>query len=329
MSERWLRLGVVLSVVAAVGFAVACGGGGGGSSGPAATTEVTTDNQNEVVGAVNGGTGALITSGAEIPVSKPGAPSSGGTGLANLATGLVTHVCKGEDASGDVVALAVAEEVVDYPGGGWVTVTVNDADNSDTVSRGDSITADFDNCIDGDTTIDGMLEIVLNALAVNQAAGYLYFSATVTATDLFVTESGVARELDGAYTVTVEVDGNSVTGQLYGSSVTVVEAGVTWTLSCFAVTYWTNTQTTNYNYASSGGLTSDAIGGTVVFQTPTIFQGTGNQYPNTGVMKIFGSGGTSLTVTAVDATNVRLELDGDGDGVAETTTDTTWAVLLE
>lgn len=73
------------------------------------------------------------------------------------------------------------------------------------------------------------------------------------------------------------------------------------------------------------------LGGTVTVETVARFKGLSNGYPSEGTMLISGAGDTRIRLTALDATNVRLELDADGDGVfePENTMMITWFELDE
>ena len=77
---------------------------------------------------------------------------------------------------------------------------------------------------------------------------------------------------------------------------------------------------------ASGTLESSQLPGDVVYSTETTFQGNEGEYPSTGVLLITGDN-SSARLVAVDATNVRIDIDNDGDGTLDETIDLTWAEL--
>ena len=56
------------------------------------------------------------------------------------------------------------------------------------------------------------------------------------------------------------------------------------------------------------------------------FSGFDNGYPQTGELLVTGAS-SSARLIALDAVNVRVEIDSDGDGTVDDVIDTTWAEL--
>ena len=81
-----------------------------------------------------------------------------------------------------------------------------------------------------------------------------------------------------------------------------------------------------YTMDASGTLESDQLPGDVVYSTETTFQGNEGEYPNTGVLLVRGDN-SSARLVAIDATNVRIEIDNNGDGAADEIIELTWAEL--
>ncbi|MFQ5487645.1 MAG: hypothetical protein ACE5ET_04260, partial [Gammaproteobacteria bacterium] len=84
---------------------------------------------------------------------------------------------------------------------------------------------------------------------------------------------------------------------------------------------------TAYTIDANGTVASTALDGSVQFQTLTTFEGIDPEYPHSGVMRITGARNSSVTLTAIDSTDVQLEVDADGDGVSDQTITTQWAVI--
>ena len=61
--------------------------------------------------------------------------------------------------------------------------------------------------------------------------------------------------------------------------------------------------------------------------TLTTFEGVGDNFPNTGVMRITGANNSNVIFTVISNTTVQLEVDEDGDGVVDDTITVPWADL--
>ena len=81
-----------------------------------------------------------------------------------------------------------------------------------------------------------------------------------------------------------------------------------------------------YTLDASGTLDSNQLPGDVVYSTETTFQGNEGEYPNTGVLLVRGDN-SSARLVAIDATNVRIEIDTNGDGTVDEIIELTWAEL--
>jgi hypothetical protein len=76
---------------------------------------------------------------------------------------------------------------------------------------------------------------------------------------------------------------------------------------------------------TSSGLDNRSI--TLSTSTPFVVTG-GTTYPSSGLAVVAGSGGGTVRITAVSATDVKFELDANGDGVFESTTTKKWSEVL-
>ncbi len=82
--------------------------------------------------------------------------------------------------------------------------------------------------------------------------------------------------------------------------------------------------------ASSGALDSSEFDGQVNFEITLPFRSlAGDDYASAGTMLITGANGSALQLIALDAVNVRLEIDANGDGAFEDTLETTLADLIQ
>ena len=88
-----------------------------------------------------------------------------------------------------------------------------------------------------------------------------------------------------------------------------------------------NRSTNAFSYTVSGTLTSTRLGGSLTFQTLVPFSGIEGAPPSSGVLKVSGANNTSLTLTALSSTSVRIDVDTNGDGVFDTSTSKTWSEI--
>ncbi len=84
---------------------------------------------------------------------------------------------------------------------------------------------------------------------------------------------------------------------------------------------------TLWSAGDQASVASGAMAGQLAVHVTAAFQGTGENPPDTGALKITASDGTSLTLTAGAAGAVTLGLDDDGDGVVDATLSTSWTEL--
>lgn len=132
---------------------------------------------------------------------------------------------------------------------------------------------------------------------------------------------------DGTITARISTDdgGVTLTTRLTGSSLSWWEDGSMTTVRDFTFVAVDHMDTSTYTYRVQGEIEGTAFGGRVVIATTTTFTGDTDGFPYAGSMTITGADNTSVTLTALDAVNIRLDVD-DGSGV--TTVDTTWAALV-
>jgi hypothetical protein len=87
-----------------------------------------------------------------------------------------------------------------------------------------------------------------------------------------------------------------------------------------------NVRTYRTNFTLAGNFPT--LGNnTFTVRTLTDFVQQGNNNPSAGVLSVTASDNSSLTLTALDSTNVQISVDNNGDGVVDQTTTTTWSDL--
>ena len=213
---------------------------------------------------------------------------------------------------------------------GSIATVWNDVDNSGQLSAGDVITATFQQCEDSTAlTINGTLTITLTGTpASTQFAGNAVFQNVVAA------YTGVTYTINGNTTVS-ETDSDT----LSSSSFTVGAAGLTVTIAATgysdsiafdsgmvaASSFLAGTNTLTL----TGSFVSQSIGGRVTIATPhALVQQAADAYPSQGQVLITGASGSTLLATALNSTQVQLQVDANGDGTVDGTTTVTWASLI-
>ena len=79
---------------------------------------------------------------------------------------------------------------------------------------------------------------------------------------------------------------------------------------------------------ATGAVSSTLFNGLVTYDTRVEFESTGDGYPYTGELFIFGTDKASIRIIAVSANSIRIEADYDGNGTEDARIETTWEALL-
>lgn len=325
---RWCRLAAALALATAgilTAFVTGCGGGGGGGgddgtgdTGP--TLAITTDNGEAVSTTVVTGVLAMfeVSEGAGGPIVGPTA-------------GTVSVLQKTGGMPGRVFQVPVqGTEPCDVSG--TVSLSGNLADPT-TLTEGDTITAVFDGCDDGDGfLIDGRL-----AMTVAAVEGDIFFddvfllTMDMVLTDLTVTAEGESVSADGDLVYTLDaLDFPAIAIALSGDSLSVTEAGRTISFRNFDQTLEVNPGMvpTSFIARANGRLRSSALGGSVDYETVAPIRASGEDNPPyTGEVLVSGANSSQVRIVVVSVETVRLEIDVQGDGVVDEYIDTTWAAL--
>ena len=262
-------------------------------------------------------TGAVVTSGAQWPDLARFAKQQIAV-LTSLNYGASSNLVSG-------AVLAAKNIPCDTPlaGGtpGTFSVSFDDKDNSGTLTTGDTLNATFSNCYSAPpdaTTINGGFS--LTSLAINGTPSIPLTpwsaSATFTLANLRIVDSSGNYTVNGAFSfLGSTTDGVHIKGSLGATSLTIKKAtGPTLTLTNFNLTGTTNNNTTAYSEYGSGQVNDPALSGYVNFQIPvtTPFTGIGDQYPSSGSMTVTGANNSSVKLTAIDSTNVQLQVVANG-----------------
>ncbi len=340
------RIGLVARVclAGAVGLSLAaCGGGGddGGQIPPPGEIDLTASNQDSVAAAA-----AVAVQG----------------GLVINSVGLTGGDSAGTAGVGKVLQSASRKAVAALPGGrkqaqglidvsslfdcvsGTVTATLDDRDNSLSVTVGDVLSATFGNC-QVDPASDELFNGSMAATYTNVLQSPLTVGANVSVANLRDSsqQAGRSMTLNGGFTLSyVEPTTSTSTTRITvpsALSLQVVHPLYQDTVGLqpgYALTLYYDLATPPG--AASGGRTIIEAAGKVssaraggVFnvwsQPPGLDFWDIDPYPRSGQVLLQGRNG-AIMLTVLSTTTVRVELDANGDAVYEASEDVPWESLI-
>lgn len=334
-----------------------CGGGGGGGSGGGSSNS----------GSGSGGTSSGTTSAVAVTSANASSISAdvigdvtGTIGIGSAAGGAVTGVVTGVDVQTQVKRFNLSvfsqrqiQQLVrlqDQPTiqmaigvqttttytynctSGNITTTWNDADQNKMYSPGDSTTVTYNNCYDaafGGTFNGGMTTTFVTMSDPTFSGASWEMSSGFSINNLQFTSDGETLTVNGDYNFSMKVNGNILTSESIGNSLTLSDSTGATTISNFSFSLTQDTSTSAYTFTASGAASGIAAGGSVTYTTLVSFQGTDilANWPTSGSTKIVGANNSSATVTAMGGNNVKIEVDSNGDGGVDNTINTTWTDL--
>ncbi|HHH43218.1 MAG TPA: hypothetical protein ENK49_03700 [Gammaproteobacteria bacterium] len=317
----------------------ACGGGGGGGDGSATTVAasvpivVTTANAPDVAGAavdVSTNTAGQGVSG--VLTASVGRNQPADTRLTDALIQSIRLAPRLLDnRTGGITAAAVTRFSNVPCDSGTFSGSINDADNNQDLSTGDSFIITTSNCNFSGTVMNGNMSIdnlVISGGFFNDIAPYS-FSARLQATNLSMTSAGSTLLMNGDMTLSESTsDGVTVTSGFSGNGIEIVTGDDTLKLLGYTLDEIENGSTGAYTFSLSGTISSTKIGGSITVATDVAFSGVGDLDPVAGQATCTGAGNTSVTLIAnADGTTVQLLVDTNGDGTNDDTLTSTWASL--
>jgi hypothetical protein len=313
-------------VCLSVAFLSACGGGGGTSSPSsnpsAALLAITPSNYAGVATeSVAGANGTSDASSLGTNLVGAQISQSGSFGLKRVALSTATTVLNNWAVfNNPTIVGAVTERTVNCSGGGTVSASVNDADNSSTATAGDSISATFTSCNESGLLVNGSLSIVINSYS-----GNLSTSGSASLTMVFNNITAGSDAINGSLNLAV-------------SQSSAASGSVTLTMPSLAITSSGNSLTyTDFNLTASdsgssvsltmaGNVSSSKYGGSVDISTPTAM--TIDSFNSvTGTILMTGKNATKVRIAGQGTTSILIEADTTGNGTYDTNTTVTLASL--
>jgi hypothetical protein len=325
--DRTMRIAACFGAVLAAGC-----GGDDDSPPPPELLQITATNQVAVARATAVSL-ASLDSVRDVPTAN-----SAGAPTASDATASTKHALGKAIAVARAVPLATISTTEQCPLSGSIAITLDDRDNSTTLSAGDVLSATFNECRDSPSSvIRGSFSANIASYSDPLLSGLFTFSQLT-----IVDEAGSAAfngQANLAYNLSTDPTGASTTR----ITMTVPAAGLVGSLS---VPGYSDTFTYDPNFSavwtdvtpsSAPGYSTAVLNGKVNFASlsgkilastdPPVHDVWAEDYPDRGKVLITGYQ-SKLQMTVLNTTTVRLELDANNDGTFESTRDIPWTELL-
>ncbi|MEZ2354794.1 hypothetical protein [Caballeronia sp. RCC_10] len=329
----------VFAGLVSVGLLAACGGGGGANTSASNASAapvgvITATNATETV--------AYAYSG----VSDLGAQSQAGASLAtgvsvdtpteSVLTASLAQLYKGVAVkpASNLATGVTASSSGACSGGGSISVTATEAVQG-VISNGDSMSISANNCSENGEVINGQLAFTFSNLSGSIGSSAAW-SATLGLkyTNLTLKSGGVTIAANGDMTLsynqskyqvaTAVISGSSLQMDLTKSDATFISRKLTGYGMTASVNGSNNTSSANFTLTGNSPKVGNV---SFVVKTNTPFAAVGTANPSVGSMTVTAVNKSSATLTAIDSTNVKIDVDTNGDGVIDQTLNTTWADL--
>jgi hypothetical protein len=299
----------------------ACGGGGSDAGGrsvsvptgaragaASAGSDVSAANASSfagplarvMLGAADGNTPGL-SSQRESPQAVTAA-SRAGAGLTGFAARQAARALR----SPREQAQAVTTQTLACPFGGSITITVNDADNNNKLSTGDSVSMQLNACVaeQGLPAASGSLGFTINAVELDAAEEPTALDATMTLSGF--AESGFGT-LSGSFRVWFKEEGTTGTRQRVSyQNATVLEGAQTLR---YDFDIYGLDSATNGSFDLNGAIT---IAGQAYALTSDVFSHAVGTLPASGTIRLRDAAGDTLILRARSTTTFDLEFQAAG-----------------
>ncbi|MCB1756184.1 MAG: hypothetical protein KDJ38_11710 [Gammaproteobacteria bacterium] len=197
---------------------------------------------------------------------------------------------------------------------GSVKLTFNDADNNQVLSSGDRASMTYYDCVE-DMGADGLIKTNGSvSMKINVINGDLTDQdISLTCDDLTLTMSDGTRSFDGDMRLVLHDDGNVISETVSGSKLRFTHKGETGLLKDFTFSTDLDKHSSQWIQSIQAKIASSEIDGQIALSTITELQGTGDDYPVFGELKIEGANGSYVSLnadTGDDATVLLTVFDG-------------------
>ena len=322
-----------LPVLFSLSLLTACGGGSDGNGNG-------NNNGNPPPGAatsITAGNGLLVAQVTYQSASSSGdlaglAASNGLTG--NAGGGLYKPDVNRPGIIDSLVQIAIPEIEQPCLVSGTLTISGDLADPvTPTLTAGDTITADYDNCDDGiGEVIDGRIDFEVVAFTGDVLGGFYEMTMSMLLNNFQVTtaEDVLLGNGDGTATLNT-LQAPYVEAAVSGQSMLTDSNTSTETLSNYssAQTFDGTVLPSPFTLLTSGTLDSSELSGSVTYSTPVMFEGFDTNYPNAGQMLIVGDASSARITAQANGVDVVIEIYSNttAEGEPDETIMTTWTEL--
>ncbi|MBC7861222.1 MAG: hypothetical protein H7Z39_21080 [Burkholderiaceae bacterium] len=315
----------------------ACGGGGGSTTSntsgaaPATLASINQGNYQTVAATatspvgdlmdLNGATSQLISG---VEVSTPPLSLASAT----------TEIYKRFHGKGSRLATGVVM-TEQCSGGGSISIDETSA-NSVTPAAGDRATLTFTNCKESNLpTLNGAATFRITNVSGTLGSTTYHFGLAATFDNFSFSDAAKKLAITGDLLVSASQNGSStVNVGLSGSSLAVTTAVSGTTTNTYVLTAYSLSGTeANGVISMSGkyGLSGSSIklGGSFAYNVETLqplVLSSSTGFPRSGSFIVRGAP-AAVTVTALDATSVRIDYSEKGDGVVSSTNTMTWSAF--
>jgi hypothetical protein len=307
----------------------ACGGGGGDESSGTTSTRITEQNAMAVVSDAYLASNMLHDNGndaAQMSLDLKGASPQRKGSMVDLALQRLEYLGGGAGTSRYVKA--VSTDSSGCEGGGSITMTIDDADNSGDASTGDSVQFGFVNCRSEGWVLNGGMSLTGLVMTGSPSDPARSLGATFTFHSFSGSDGSMIERVDGGFSIHASLQtypARIVESTVAGSSLRVSSGGSSSELRNFALEARSMVSAGTYSYGI-GAIAVDS-GGAVTISNPEQFSGAIGAFPSRGSLLVRESGGSAARLTATSSTSVRIDVDANGDGVFESSMTKTWGEI--
>jgi hypothetical protein len=327
--KQLIKSGCVLT---ATGLLVACGGGGGSGGGTAgiaaaAPVVVTSANATQVASASLNASDGLSGNTAGILGIVPAAVGSTPSNDVNIVETIIDQVRKAPQTGGSGVSIAAVQNINQNCDSGTLNVSFNDADNSATLTTGDTVSMSANNCTFSGVTMNGSISVSNIVVTGDQVTPPYSLQLSLTTSGFSVSSGGEVAAINGDGTISESTgDGITFTSSFSGAGIQLTAGGETLTLTSYQITNVENEATGAYSVDISATISISSLGGSVTVTTDVPLSGVFPFEADAGHITCTGDN-SSVTITVIDSTSVQLDVDSDGDGIIDATSNETWTNL--
>lgn len=202
--------------------------------------------------------------------------------------------------------------------------------NFDTLTRGDRLTADFNNCDDAaGVVVSGRMRLDVTSFSGDPFNNEYALGARMTLTNFAVNAYGVMTVRNGIANIDLDLSDPFTDGTftMAGDRLSINSGSRAWILRDFALSVGGVGFGFKLPVVLSGSCTLEGDGfvGEVDFVAISPLVLYGGAYPITGELLITGANGATIRVTVLDATTLQLALDFNGDSIVDETQPLAWS----